>query len=216
MGGKIKEVSLTPLGADSETSTTVFSLNEEIEIKQEKTMTEEMKQFSELFAKSPEEAFQFACSCEQKKQGESASESSSELESLKAEIAALKEENEKLKAAQKEKASLERKDRLNKAFSDLGVTLNPEMEEMYIDMSEEKFSKVIEGLEKDAQASVAKRNTAIEELTKYKDVSGAGVEATEEDKKALIFSKGRELRALNPNLGVAQSLEEARKVLNIK
>ncbi len=216
MGGKIKEVSLTPLGADSETSTTVFSLNEEIEIKQEKTMTEEMTKFTELFATSPDEAFKFACSCEQKKQGEAASESSTELESLKAEIAALKEENEKLKAAQKEKASLERKDRLNKAFSDLGVTLNPEMEEMYIDMSEEKFSKVIEGLEKDAQASVAKRNTAIEELTKYKDVSGAGVEATEKDKEALIFSKGRELRALNPNLGVAQSLEEARKVLNIK
>lgn len=215
MGGKIKEVSLTPLGADSETSTTIFNQNEEIEIQQEITMTEEMKQFAELFTKSPEEAFQFACSCEQKKQGEAASESSTELEALKAEVAALKEENEKLKAAQKEKASLERKGRLEKTFKDLGVTLNPEMEEMYVEMSEEKFSKVIAGLEKDASDSVAKRNAAIEELTKYKDVK-PDTSITDKDKEALLFSKAREIRKNQPALGVAASLEEARKILNIK
>lgn len=215
IGGKIKEVSLTPLGADSETSTTIFSLNEEIEIAQETTMTEELKQFAELFAKSPEEAFQFACSCQQKKDEEKASEGSEEIETLKAEIASLKEENEKLKSAQKEKASIERKGRLEKAFKDLGVTLNPEMEEMYLEMGEEKFSKVIEGLEKDASDAVSKRNAAIEELTKYKDVNPNSA-TTEKDKEALIFSKARELRKNQPNLGVAASLEEARKVLNIK
>lgn len=215
MGGKIKEVSLTPLGADSETSTTIFSLNEEIEIQQETTMTEEMKQFAELFTKSPEEAFQFACSCEQKKQGEAASEGESELEALKAEVAALKEENEKLKAAQKEKASLERKGRLEKAFKDLGVTLNQEMEEMYLEMGEEKFSKVIQGLEKDATDSVTKRNAAIEELTKYKDVN-PNAAITEKEKEGLLFSKAREIRKNQPALGVAASLEEARKILNIK
>ncbi len=215
MGGKIKEVSLTPLGADSETSTTIFNQNEEIEIQQETTMTEEMKQFAELFTKSPEEAFQFACSCEAKKTEEKSSESSSELEALKAEVAALKEENEKLKAAQKEKASLERKGRLEKTFKDLGVTLNPEMEEMYTEMSEEKFSKVIAGLEKDAADSVSKRNAAIEELTKYKDVKPDAA-VTDKDKEALLFSKAREIRANKADMGVAASLEEARKVLNIK
>lgn len=216
LGGKIKEVSLTPLGADSETSTTVFNLNEEVEIKQEKTMSEEMKKFEELFAKSPEEAFQFACSCQEKKVEASSDDSSKEIETLKAKIEELMAENEKLKSAQKEKASLERKSRLEKAFSDLGVTLNPEMEEMYLEMGEDKFSKVIEGLEKDASDSVAKKNAAIEELTKYKDVGGNTAEHTDKDKEALLFSKAREIRKANPNLGVAASLEEARKVLNIK
>ena len=178
-------------------------------------MTEEMKQFAELFTKSPEEAFQFACQCEQKKQGEAAAEGSSELDALKAEVASLKEENEKLKAAQKEKASLERKGRLEKAFKDLGVTLNPEMEEMYLEMGEEKFSKVIQCLEKDATDSVTKRNAAIEELTKYKDVN-PNAAITDKEKEALLFSKAREIRKNQPALGVAASLEEARKVLNIK
>ena len=57
IGGKIKEVSLTPLGADSETSTTVFN---DMNYRDWEYMDEQLNKFSELFAKSPKEAFEFA------------------------------------------------------------------------------------------------------------------------------------------------------------
>lgn len=207
-GGKIKEVSLTPLGADSETSTTIFNnQDQEVQILEETTMTEEMQKFSELFATSPEEAFKFACSC-QEKAAETAS--SDEVATLKAKIEELMAENEKLKSAQKEKASLERKEKLLKVFSALTITLNPDIEESYLEMSDEKFSKVISSLEADAVKFAQAKQEEMKKLTSYVEVPVKTDAKTDDDK---LFSLARELRKKDPSMAVAASLEAAREKL---
>lgn len=225
-GGKIKEVSLTPLGADSETSTTMFNTNEEIKILEEETMTEEMKKFTELFAESPEEAFKFACQCEEEAQKkkkktkvsddetEAKEDKSEELEAANARIAELEAENDALKAEKSEKASLERKEKLEKVFSDLGVTLNEELLSSYQEMGEERFSKVFSSLKADAEKVVEQKNKKIEDLTKFKEVDTA--DKSEDEKRNEVFSLARKIREESKtDIAVAASLEMARKQLNI-
>jgi hypothetical protein len=207
-GGKIKEVSLTPLGADSETSTTMFNDQEqELQILEETIMTEEMKKFSKLFAISPEEAFKFACSC-QEKTTETAS--SDEVATLKAKVQELMAENEKLKANQKEKASLERKEKLLKVFSDLTITLNPDIEESYLEMSDEKFNKVISSLEADAVKFAEAKKEEMKKLTTYVEPPVKMDVKADEDK---VFALAREIRKSDPSMAVATSLEAAREKL---
>lgn len=208
-GGKIKEVSLTPLGADSETSTTIFSnMNEVINIQEEQKMTEEMKKFTELFSKDPEEAFKFACSC----QGEKANEGQDKdkkIEELTNSLNEALEKIVKLESVAKEKASLERKEKIQKIFNDLMITLNPEIQESYLEMSDEKFSKVVASLEKDVQT----KKDQIKNLTTYQEVESKTSDKIDENK---IFSLAREIREKESAFTdkVASSLEEARRRLS--
>lgn len=215
-GGTIKEVSLTPLGADSETSTTIFN-NQNLEIKiaiEEKPMNEEMKKFAELYAKSPEEAFKFACSCQEKTSKDDGDAKDKKIEELQAALDKANEKIDELNKNQKEKASLERKDKLKKVFGDLGVTLNADLEEAYLAMSEDKFSKVLSGLEADAKKAADEKAKKFGNITGYESPAGGTstggkVDKEKEDK---IFALARKIRTESPSqMGVADSLQKARE-----
>ena len=208
IGGKIKEVSLTPLGADSETSTTVFNDVEEIKILEE-YMDEQLNKFSELFAKSPKEAFEFACSCQKSEEKASDEDKDLKIDELTKQLNEALDKIGKMEASAKEKASLDRKAKIEKVFSDLMITLNPEIQESYLEMSDEKFSKVISSLEADALAFSEKKKEELKKLTTYQEPAKTD-EIADEQK---LFSLAREIRKQNPSMAVATSLEEARKSL---
>lgn len=216
IGGKIKEVSLTPLGADSETSTTVFNSEEIIKIMEEnmdenmeENMDEQLNKFSEIFAKSPKEAFEFACSCQKTEEKASDEDKDLKIDELTKQLSEALDKISKMESSAKEKASLERKAKIEKVFSDLMITLNPEIQESYLEMSDEKFSKVISSLEADALAFSEKKKEELKKLITYQEPAKTD-EIADEQK---LFSLAREIRKQNPSMAVATSLEEARKSL---
>ena len=215
-GGVIKEVSLTPLGADSETSTTIFNLKEEINIPMEEKMNEDMKKFTDLFSDSPEEAFKFACQCQEKASEASEDDKQKLIDELNAKVDELTKANEALVANAKEKASLERSEKIKKVFSVLGITYTDDLKEVYDNMTEESFNKVFSGLQSDAQKLSEDKSKREKELTSFQEVKGTDTD-TDEEKSKKVFSLARELREKSPTtLSVAASLQEARKQLGIE
>lgn len=216
VGGVIKEVSLTPLGADSETSTTIFNNSETINIEEISNMekTPEMEKFEQLFSDNPEEAFKFACSCQEKASEKDDKKDDEKLTKLQEENESLKAELKKLKEKLSEKANADRTDRLQKVFSTLGLTLAESILDDYLKASDDKFSEIISSLEADAQKFADAKEKRNKELTTYTDVTKTQTEP-EEDQEQKIFALARDLRKDRP-MSVAQSREEARKQLKIQ
>jgi len=240
-GGVIKEVSLTPLGADENTSTEVFSFNvKQIAniktngYKEKKMNKKQFEKFSALLADEGEEAaFQFACSCQKKETSEDETQFSDENKKLSDENKTLREENDALKSENDTLKSKEASDkkqmkisRTKDIFKKFGIEPAAEVLELYVNDDDKKFETNLTGLESTLKQGMKEQKTT--KLTTVQQVTvdqgGSDVQRTANqfgvkpeviEQANNIRNKAAELRKLNPKFTVAESYEEARKQLNI-
>lgn len=216
--GKIREVSLTPLGADGNTSTQVFSL-QTVNVKKFKEIKKMSKnknfeKFSELVeSEDLEGAFKFACSCQDKKEF---TDDSSAKDAKIAELeAALSSAMSELKALKDTKAS-ELKEgkvrRVKEIFKKFDAEISDEVVEAYLSTPDDKFDTVISQVESNLKKIAG--NNKFKGLTEKETVKKP-VENLEESEQIInLAKKAREFQATG--MPVPESYEKARAELGLK
>lgn len=135
-GGSIREVSITPLGADSNTETKIFNEVQNMEKEIVKEENSNIEEFKKLFSEDAEKAFQFACSCQktETKDSKNYKKLFEELESKFNELE--KKYNEKVKIEKEAKLS-ERINDISKTFGEVSEAVKTSL----VEMSDEIFSE---------------------------------------------------------------------------
>jgi len=220
--GKIREVSLTPLGADDNTSTHVFNLSTINVTIKEKKMSKANKnflKFSELLEESPQEAFEFACGCNDK--GTAAAADTSAMDALMAENEELKT---KLDAALAELAmikdgkAVEEKQmkarRVKEMFKKFDTEVSEDVIETYVSAPEAKFDTILSSVETNLRKIAGDKKFS--SLTTATTVAASTENLEESDKLRKIQMKASDLRSKNENLTVPDSYAQARFHLGLK
>lgn len=204
VGGAIKEVSLVSLGADENTSTKIFNNNKkgsfevplsERESKMEKENNEklviekEAKEFSEDYTgfleamnEGPEQAYEFACSCAEKKSESSEKKLKSRIKELEAKIAAFE-----AKEAESKKAAKEAK--IEEAFK--GSELPESVKSILISSSDEAFDALLS----DMSSIASKKEPMKKEMFKEVVVEKTSLNVDDERRafKDQLISEGKSI-----------------------
>jgi len=226
-GGMIKEVSLTPLGADSNTSTTAFNGANEVLLKErvakmaepqiiEKDVKDDNdKKFNEdtyaifltKLENGPKEAFEFACcdSCEGDKDfGDENAKLKEEVEKLKKELKEYRDREDKRK--REEKAS-----KVEETYKEFGLEAPETLKSMLVEAEDEKFTAALADIKTSLENKVVEDKPSDKLFNEDKADKKFTVEGDDEVKRLQFAS--RKLRAENPGMSLDESFKKAKELL---
>lgn len=214
MGGTIREVSMVSLGADSKTSTTAFANEAEVDVEckkfqdtteKETKMTKKtekltpVQEMEKIFAdQGAEEAFKFACSCQDKKNKDQDKE---DLKHALEQIESLQEELDGYKEREAEAKKHARKQDLTKMFgAEYPVVLEGMNDEQFEALKSTHFAKVEQ---EDKKAKELTKEQVL--FAEKKEVSANARQLSELSMKIM-----KEKRAAGQVISLADARQEAR------